>query len=72
MQTTQDLITIRVTTMPLAKKILAEMGLLIDRVYRAEYEGSVAISARKVGLMGNHEPRWNEAQRMAFCSALGR
>lgn len=64
-----DLITIRTEDLAKAKQIAADMGLILDRLYGG-LKATMSVGGRKAGPMGNHEPRWNEAQRMAFDMAV--
>lgn len=61
-----DLIRIRATKLDTANKICQGMGLLIDRVYGDKDPAYVNIGARRMGVMGNHEPRWSAAEMADF------
>lgn len=63
------LITIRTADLLKAKRLAADMNLVIDRMYGG-MAATMQIGARKAGPMGNHEPRWNEVQRMVFTVAM--
>lgn len=69
MQATHDLITIQTADLIKAKQVAATMGLVIDRMYGG-MAATMQVGARKAGPKGNHEPRWNDAQRMVFAVAL--
>lgn len=70
MPTTHELVTIWTKDLPKAVATAREIGLVIDRMYGGK-SVTMQVGARKAGPMGNHEPRWNEAQRMVFTMAMG-
>ncbi|WP_416048983.1 hypothetical protein [Cupriavidus basilensis] len=55
--------------LPRAHVVAAQMGIVLDRLYGGNEE-SMRVSGRKAGLKGNHEPRWNEQERLAFDLAI--
>jgi hypothetical protein len=61
-----DLIRIRATKLDTAAKVAQGMGLIIDTVCGDQDKAYVNISARRAGVMGNHEPRWTNDQREEF------
>lgn len=65
----ENLTTIKTDDLGKAIRLAIDMGLVIDRMYGGMKE-TMQIGARKAGPMGNHEPRWNEVQRMVFTVAL--
>jgi hypothetical protein len=64
-----DLITIKTADLLKAKRLATDMNLVIDRMYGG-MAATMRIGARKRGPMGNHEPAWNEVQRMVFTVAM--
>jgi hypothetical protein len=63
---------VRIVSMNLthARQKAAEMGLLIDQIYGCESPRHLHVACRHLGPMGNHEPRWTDAERHQF-AALG-
>lgn len=53
-----------------AQAYASSMGLTIDQIYGCDSPRHLEVSCRHLGPKGNHEPRWNEAQRMAFDMAV--
>ena len=64
-----DYVTIKTADLGKAHAIAREMGIVLDRMLGGLKE-TMKIAGRKAGPRGNHEPRWNEVQRMVFTVAL--
>lgn len=58
-----NLIRIRAANLGKAGTIALAMGLLIDQIYGDVSKEHLNIAARRMGSMGNHEPRWTDEQR---------
>ena len=44
------------------------MGLVIDQIYGCDSPRHLEVGARRAGPMGNHEPRWTDAEREQFAA----